>query len=482
MEWIVVFILVLAFSSLFNSKKDSTERSGFVKKDDMKLNKKLNKEKEEIEKIKLGEEQKIVFERLENSTDNIFITGKAGTGKSVLLKYFKHKSSKRMVVVSFTGVAALNVGGQTINSLFKIPPQFIKKDSLKVNYRTATLLRNIDAVVIDEVSMVRADLMDAMDSLLRQARGNDLPFGGVQIITFGDLYQLSPIVSDPELHKYFVANHGGFYFFNAHVSDKDFFKIYELTTNFRQKDKVFKKILNGIRDGSITNESLNKLNKRVSTDIPKEGVIFLTTTNQAVNEINHSRLAELRGKVHKYKATISGDLSPSAFPTEEILYLKKGAQVMLLRNDREKRWVNGTLGKIHSLSDNNIKVDIDGFVYSIPQTTWNKIRYYYDSKAKTVEEEVMSSFIQFPLRLAWAVTVHKSQGQTYNFIAVDMGSGAFAHGQTYVALSRCTSLKGLYLTQKIKREDIIVDSEVIEFMKRAEILPIKKRKKFAKIV
>lgn len=473
MWWLIILAIWIGWGIISDSKKKNRPYTPtpYFKPSPPPEEKKLNEKRVEIENIKLGEEQRAIFDILENTNENVFVTGKAGTGKSVLLQYFKYKSSKQMVIVAPTGVAALNVGGQTIHSLFKIPPQFIEKDSLRVNYKTASLLRHLEAVVIDEISMVRADLMDAIDSLLRQARGNNLPFGGVQMIMFGDLYQLPPVVSDPELHKYFAQNNGGYYFFNAHAWQNAQMKIYELTKNYRQKDEMFRNILNSIRDGSIisSEDLFSELNKR-TVEAPKENILVLATTNNAVNEINKSKLDELEGNAYRYQANISGNLEQSAFPTEEILYLKKGAQVMLLKNDRQKRWVNGTLGKIHSLSDREIKVDIDGIVYSIPQETWNKIRYYYDQETRKIQEEVVSSFTQFPLRLAWAITVHKSQGQTYTGVLVDMGNGAFAHGQTYVALSRCTSLEGLYLKRSIVQKDIIVDQDVISFMEKRLIL------------
>lgn len=466
MEWLVLGLIIwtliavgkwISRRSRFNGEMYSTLQPSYKSR--------LNEKKVNLADITLSSEQQALFDRIEHANNHMFITGKAGTGKSLLLQYLKQNSKKKHVVVAPTGVAALNVGAQTIHSLFRIPPQFIKKDSLPIDTRTATLLRNIDMVVIDEISMVRADLMDAIDHRLRQARANPLPFGGVQLVMFGDMFQLPPVVSDRELHKYFEDRHGGYFFFNADVWKKTRFEIYELNQIFRQKDEDFKIILNAIREGDVTDAHLQELNQRTSFTIPPEGVITLATTNAAVFQINCAKLSQLAGDMHEYKAEIIGNIEESAFPTEEILRLKKGAQVMLLKNDREKRWVNGTLGRIHSLSSSEVKVDIDGIVYSVPQETWRKIRYYYNREKNTVEEETISSFTQFPLRLAWAVTIHKSQGQTFSTIAIDMGNGAFAHGQTYVALSRCTSLAGLYLRQPIVRDHIIVEPKIINFMK-----------------
>lgn len=475
MEWLIILgIIYWIGSSLWSSTKKKTpyQNNGYRPSGSTWTSKpKINLKQIDISSITLSKEQQKIFEKIETSSEHFFITGKAGTGKSVLLQYFKQKSAKKVVVCAPTGVAALNVGGQTIHSLFRIPPAFIERNSLQpVGYKTALLLRNIDTVVIDEISMVRADLMDAIDHRLRQTRNSSLPFGGAQIVMFGDMYQLPPVVNDPELHKYFADNNGGFYFFNAYAWKDADFNVHELTNIFRQKDESFISVLNAIRNGTMTDEHLTTLNVRAGVGVPEEGVITLATTNQAVNEINDYHLGKLPDKTFEYRATIVGDLEQSAFPTEEILRLKKGAQVMLLKNDKEKRWVNGSIGQITSLSSDEIKVNIDGYTYSIPPETWSKIRYTYNPETKKIEEEVVSSFTQYPLRLAWAITIHKSQGHTYGSVAIDMGDGAFAHGQTYVAISRCKSLEGLYLKREIVREDIIVDPSIIDFMTRAEVI------------
>lgn len=477
---IIILLAIIGFIIAASNKKSSSVSYGnnyqnTTKPLSSKETKILNEKKIAVEKLVLSDEQRAIFNILENGNNNVYITGKAGTGKSALLQYFQFKSKKKLVVVAPTGVAALNVGGQTIHSLFGLPPQFLSEEKIqqiKIYQKKAFLLRHIDTVVIDEISMVRADVMDAIDHILRKARRNDKPFGGVQMIMFGDLYQLPPVVSDPQLIKYFMHNHGGFYFFNAKVWQNTQLDKYELTHIFRQKDENFKEILNAIRHGSVAEDLLTKLNERVVCKMPSEGVITLATTNNSVTEINASRLSQLPGKEIIYRAIITGQLEETSFPTEEVLHLKKGAQVIFLRNDKEKKWVNGTVGCIESLSENEIKVNIDGITYQVPQETWNKIRYYYDPYTRKIEEEVVSSFTQFPLRLAWAMTVHKSQGQTYGSVAVDMGDGAFAHGQTYVALSRCKSLEGLYLKRQILLEDIIVDPSIITFMNSVKTIEI----------
>ena len=438
------------------------------------IQKKLNEPQINVENIELNDGQKEIFNRLEDSTEHFFITGEAGTGKSVLLQYVKKHSKKSLIVGVFTGVAALNVGAQTLNSLFGLPFGFIHLDKLRVTKKVATLLRHIDVVVIDEISMVRADMMDAIDFLLREARGNDIPFGGVQLVMFGDLYQLPPVVSDRALNQYFAHNHGGPYFFNALVWKKAKLAIFELTRNVRQKDdENFRTLLNSIRRGETLEHVLSAINERKVSPVPEDGVITLATKNDIVEIINNRRLNQISEKLYEYHAEITGDLEKSAFPAEEFLRLKKGAQVMFLKNDTPgKRWVNGTLGTVLSLSESEIKVAIDGIPYSVARQTLYKVRYFYDIETRRIKEEPLSSFTQFPLGLAWAFTIHKSQGKTYNSIVLDIGDGAFAHGQTYVGLSRCRSLNGVHLKRAINREDIIVDQIVISFMLQAHITKV----------
>ncbi len=467
MVWLAIIgLLVGSYLLMSDSKKQKKPSFPQMPKP------KLNIKQTDLSHISLSSEQEELFEKMEKTRNNMFITGKAGTGKSILLQYFKQNTSKTIIVTAPTGVAALNVGGQTIHSLFRIKPGFVETEKLNLNSRTALILRNIDAVVIDEISMVRADLMDGIDHMLRLARSNNYPFGGVQMIMFGDLYQLPPVVEDRGLQQYFAHNHGGYYFFNAHAWREKLPDVHELTKIFRQDDDSFKDILNAIRIGEFNSNNLEILNARVTNKLPEDGVITLVTTNSLVRDINFRKLAQLEGDSKEYIASIMGDLEESYFPTEEVLIFKKGAQVMFLKNDREKRWVNGTIGKIDSLSDDEVKVNIDGIVYSVPKETWTKIRYTYDIETRKVKEEVISSFTQFPLRLAWAITIHKSQGQTYGSVAVNMGEGAFAHGQTYVALSRCKTLEGIYLKREILSQDIIVDPLIVSFMKSVNILKV----------
>lgn len=419
--------------------------------------------------IILSAEQNALLDVMEQTHQHLFLTGRAGTGKSVLLRHFRENTKKRVMVAAPTGIAALNVQGQTIHSLFKLPPQLHRQGGLTPNNRVCSLLKRIDALIIDEISMVRADLLDAVDERLREAFDTDQAFGGVQVIMFGDPYQLPPVVEEGLVH-YFEAVHGGHFFFNALVWQKAEFKIYELTQVFRQKDPMFRNILNAIRDGTVVDEQIEQLNERHSLPVPNEGTVTLAPTNALVTEINQRRLNQLQGKAHQYTAVITGEMKKSVFPTEENLQLKKDAQVVLLKNDKDGRWVNGTVGKIEELSKDNITVRVGSIVYTLEKETWEEIVYTYDQDTHKVEMKVVSSFTQYPIRLAWALTIHKSQGATYESACIDLTTATFAAGQLYVALSRCVGLEGLYLKMPIKRGHIIVEPKVAAFMSRRETI------------
>lgn len=425
-----------------------------------------------LKKSILSKEQKKIYKIMENTFESMYITGKAGSGKSFLLKYFVNNTKKKIAVVAPTGVAALNVGGQTIHSLFKLKPSVQNpEDIYKMNSETREVLKRIDTLIIDEISMVRVDLFEMINKKLQFANKNKLPFGGKQIIMFGDLYQIPPVVSDSQISRYLEDIYKGIFFFNA-PSFKDNFKCYELLKIFRQKDPKFIKILNRIRTNNFTIKDLEKLNKRYAPSIEKEGMLTLVTTNRRASEINKEKLNKISKKEYSYYASINGEITKSEYPTDSVLNLKVGAQVIMLKNDKldiegmrsKKRWVNGTLATISYLNKNIIKVLINGVEHTLDKDSWGKYKYYYDSNNKKLSKKRIGEFIQYPIKLAWAITIHKAQGQTYENIMIDLTGGAFVSGQVYVAISRCIDLNNLYLKRKLSSKDIIISQEVINFM------------------
>lgn len=421
----------------------------------------------------LSPEQAAVFHAIEDSRDHIFVTGRAGTGKSTLLEYLSWHTAKQLVVCAPTGVAALNVAGQTIHSLFRLPIGVIADHEIEQSAELRKLLNTIDTVVIDEVSMVNADLLDAIDRSLRQARQKPHEaFGGVQLVMFGDPYQLAPVPGDPEERAYFADRYASMWFFDARVWDEADLLIYELGTIHRQHELEFKQLLTAVRHGEVTPEMGQRLNQVGQRTPPDEGAITLATTNATVTRINGSALARLPGRALTAVAEVSGEFGGRAFPADERLELKVGAQVMFLRNDTggDGRWVNGTIGEVVKISD-TVTVEIDGERHEVLPSTWERYRYSYNPVTKTLDKDVVAEFTQFPLRLAWAVTIHKSQGKSYDQAIIDLGPRSFAPGQTYVALSRLTALDGLYLTRPLRPSDVIVDDAVRRFMDRATAVP-----------
>jgi ATP-dependent exoDNAse (exonuclease V) alpha subunit len=423
-----------------------------------------------VTQLALSPEQAAVFEAVETTKQHVFVTGRAGTGKSTLLNHLSWNTEKQLVIAAPTGVAALNVGGQTIHSLFRLPIGVIADHEIAQNADLRKLLNTIDTLVIDEVSMVNADLMDAIDRALRQARARKAePFGGVQIVLFGDPYQLAPVPGDADERAYFADTYRSMWFFDAKVWREASLRVFELTEIHRQHEDDFKAMLNAVRHGRVTKEIADRLNAVGARPAPDDGTITLATRNDTVNRINASALRQLPGRVLTAKAEISGDFGSRTYPADEALELKVGAQVMFLRNDTGQggdgpRWVNGSIGTVTRI-DSTVFVDVDGHVHEVEPTTWEKYKYTYDPTQKKLSKDVVAEFTQFPLRLAWAVTIHKSQGKTYDSAIVDLGSRAFSPGQTYVALSRITSLDGLYLTRPLRPSDIMVDDNVRRFMR-----------------
>ncbi|MBX3078578.1 MAG: AAA family ATPase [Cryobacterium sp.] len=419
----------------------------------------------------LSGEQAAVFATIESTRENIFVTGRAGTGKSTLLNHLSWNTSKQLVIAAPTGVAALNVGGQTLHSLFRLPIGVIADHDIEQNAALRKLLNTIDTLVIDEVSMVNADLLDAVDRSLRQARQRKQEaFGGVQVVLFGDPYQLAPVPGDADERAYFEDQYRSMWFFDAKVWDETDLRIFELTMIHRQHEEEFKTMLTAVRHGTVTAEIAARLNEVGARPAPTEDAITLATRNDTVNRINATELAKLPGRSLTAQAEITGDFGGRAFPADETLELKVGARVMFLRNDGDQRWVNGTVGTVRKITS-TVFVEVDGETHEVEPTVWEKYKYSYSAATKQLTRDIVAEFTQFPLRLAWAVTIHKSQGKTYDRAIVDLGQRSFAPGQTYVALSRITELDGLYLTRPLRPSDVIVDENVQRFMTQVTPIP-----------
>lgn len=419
----------------------------------------------------LSPEQLAVYERIEHTREHIFVTGRAGTGKSTILNHLSWNTSKIIAVCAPTGVAALNVGGQTIHSLLRLPTGVIADHELDQPAELKKMLASIDTLIIDEISMVSADLMDAIDRSLRLARGKRHdPFGGAQIIMFGDPFQLPPVPPrDPHERAYFDDTYRSLWFFDSKVWQENQLDVIELTEVHRQSDDRFKQILGAVRFGVVDESQANELNAEGARPAPRD-VITLATTNATVNRINAQRLAEIGGSALKAAAEITGEFRENTYPADEVLELKKGAQVMFLRNDPDGRWVNGTIGIVTKI-EGTVWVEVGDEEYEVEPTTWERFRYRYDAETKKLEKEVVAEFEQFPLRLAWAVTIHKSQGHTYDAAHIDLGPRAFSAGQTYVALSRVRSLEGLFLARPLQPRDVIVDPNVVRFFSERSVAP-----------
>jgi ATP-dependent exoDNAse (exonuclease V) alpha subunit len=421
-------------------------------KNDLNYNKSMN------EIIEFDDQFESIYNKMEHSNENIFITGKAGTGKTTLLEYFRVNSKKNFVILASTGISSIKAKGKTIHSFFLFPPRILIDE--KIKRLRSKIIQKIDTILIDECSMIRCDVLDAIDRSLRLNRNSEKKFGGVQIVLLGDVYQLPPVIRENEKQIFNNFYPMGQYFFYAKCFDQTQFKTYELSKVFRQKDKQFINILNKIRIGNAENSDLLKLNNKIinhNSSIPF-GSIILSTTNRKVDEINNANLQNIESETFSYTSVETGDFKDK--PADQVLELKVGAQVMLIKNDNKspKRWVNGSIGIVTELSNDSIHVKIKNKIHKINQDTWEKFDYLI--KNNKVTHEVVATFTQYPIKLAWAVTIHKSQGQTFEKAIIDLDTGSFAYGQTYVALSRVTSLDGLFLTREIKFADIIFDKNL----------------------
>ncbi|NJB86622.1 ATP-dependent exoDNAse (exonuclease V) alpha subunit [Lewinella marina] len=426
------------------------------------------------EPLQLSDDFNYALERMESGA-HLFVTGRAGTGKSTLLQIFKRSTRKNVVVLAPTGVAALNVGGQTIHSFFNFPPRLLQSKDIRPNRRYQRLFANLETLVIDEISMVRADVMEAIDYGLRLNRGSGEPFGGVQLILFGDLFQLPPVVSSETEREFFSLRYASPYFFSADCLDYIDLEMIELRQVYRQDSRHFLRLLESIRNATVDRDELEDLNARYQPDFePEEGSNYLTLAarNATVTRINANALEALDSPEHLYTAEVKGNFPDRLFPVPQLLRLKVGAQVMTLRNDSERRFVNGTIGTVKECKPRSVVLEIveNGrpAEVEVEYDEWDIIRYTADgADLRKIATETLGTYRQLPVRLAWAVTIHKAQGKTFDKIIVDLGrSGAFEHGQTYVALSRCRTLDGIVLRQPLTLRDVLVDPEVVQFYER----------------
>ncbi|MBU0646652.1 AAA family ATPase [Patescibacteria group bacterium] len=423
--------------------------------------------------IKITQEFKDAFEIMENSSDHVFLTGRAGTGKSTLLKYWRSKTKQKHVILAPTGVAALNVRGQTIHSFFGFHPKIDKHLVHRAHADNVEFFRKIETIVIDEISMVRADLMDCVDKALRLNRGRPQErFGGVRMILIGDLFQLPPVVMKEEQHR-FESEYPSPYFFSSEAIMSTPVQIIELKQVHRQKEKTFLELLNNVRAGQPKLADVETWNRCHDPffDPTEESdyTVHLTTTNQMAQQRNDYELKKIEKKEWTLEAQSIGELGTRKMPSDAKIKVKEGARIMFTTNDPAKRWVNGSLGVISKIKKKGLSklptltIELeDGELVEVDQHRWEIFEYSY--KDDNFEEETVGSYSQYPIALAWAVTIHKAQGKTFNKVLVDMGWGAFAHGQMYVALSRCRKFSGIKLLKPFRIRDVIVDQAVLDFM------------------
>jgi len=437
-----------------------------------------------------NEEMQKALQIIQFTRRSLFLTGKAGTGKSTFMRHIAATIKKKHIILAPTGIAAINAGGSTLHSFFKLPFHPLLptdkrysarniRDTLKYNGEKTKLLREVELIIIDEISMVRADIIDFIDKVLRiYNRNMREPFGGKQLLLVGDIYQLEPVIKEDE-RQLLRPFYPSCFFFDAHVFREMQLIAVELKKVYRQRDAQFISLLDHIRTSQVSDTDLRLLNARVNAEIgTEEGRLSITLSGRrdTVDYINEKQLNTLLDQPTIFYGHIEGEFPESSLPTPIELEVKTGAQVLFIKNDKERRWVNGTLGTIIGFGDEEdgiiyVRTE-DGRDFDVEREIWSNVRYTFNEKEQKIEEEEIGSYQQFPLRLAWAITVHKSQGLTFNNVKIDFTGGVFAGGQTYVALSRCTSLQGISLQEPIRRENIFVRTEVTNFARNYNNLNI----------
>ena len=414
--------------------------------------------------IKLTDEFNSIIHDIAHTENNYFITGKAGTGKSTLLQYLNVTLNKKCVLLAPTGRAAINIGGQTLHSFFYLDSAVLQPKDYK--NKKNKKLKNIDAFIIDEVSMVRADILDSINEIMKSSMNSELPFGGKQVIMFGDPFQLPPVMpNNDQVHRYFNEYYDSPYFFDSNVYSQANVIPVELTKVFRQTDKYLIDMLNRFRSDSYSKDDIDEINTRVSDLNLSNNKIILTPYRKKAEQLNADGLLGLDSQEKYFRAKISGDIKIHSLPVPETLTLKEGAKVMFVRNNNPF-WVNGSLGVIEEIFRDEIIVNKDGELHSVEPEVWEEYKYVYDQEKGELEKHVVGTFTQIPLILAWAITIHKSQGSTIPSVHIDLDRGAFDHGQTYVALSRTQEIADISLSNPIQKQDIKVDPRVKDFYLR----------------
>lgn len=419
-------------------------------------------------KLELSNDFKKAYELCNNTSKNVLIIGKAGTGKSTFLKYFVANTNKNVAVLAPTGIAAINAGGVTIHSFFGFKPDITEDKVSSISKSNINLYQNLHTIIIDEISMVRADLLDCIDIFLRRNLKKNVPFAGIQMIFIGDLYQLPPVIKGKDERRFFSEKYSSQYFFDSRVFHETNFELIEFEKIYRQSEIKFIEILNRIRNNTIKDEDIDLINERVNKPLPKNSYpVILTPYNETAKKINEEKIQSLGNKIYTFKAEFLGNLEKDSFPADEELRVSIASQVMFLNNDAQGRWFNGTLGVVKDIDKKREIITVlteNNDLVEVTKNEWDIFKYIFDEKEKKLKTKKTGYFVQFPLKLAWALTIHKSQGKTFDNVIIDLSRPIFEKGQLYVALSRAKTIEGISLTSPIKKSYVMVDRKIVEFL------------------